>query len=164
MSFGKATVHGIYMLCYLCRQDVGTVTSAATLAKAVDVPPEHARKILMRLCAAGLATSTNGRSGGYASTRSMEDTSVLDVLEATNPVADDGVPPPRMCAAAPDEACSVQPGLADLQKQMRGILADRSLAAVIGHRRGCLAEEPLATVCAECRESADEVVPVVALS
>ncbi len=132
MFFSKAVVHGIYMLCYLCRQDAGSVTSAARIAKAVDAPPEHTRKILTSLCAAGLVTSVNGRSGGYASTRSMEDTSILDVLNAIGPVAGDHDLQPRVCAAAPDEACSVQPGLADLREQMRGLLAGRPLASLVG--------------------------------
>ncbi len=135
MLFSKAVVHGFYMLCYLSRQHAGSVTSARTLAKAVDTPPEHARKILMRLCAARLVTATNGRSGGYALTRSLEDISVMDVLDAIDSIKDSHNLQSRSCAVAPDEACSVQPGLADLRVRIRELLARGTLASLIGE--GC---------------------------
>ncbi len=160
MSFSKTAVHGIYMLCYLSRQGSGSITSATVLAKAVDAPPEHARKILMRLCAAGLVNSVNGRAGGYASTGSMEDISVLDVLDAIGRVPDDGLQP-RMCAAAPDEACSVQPGLADLREQMRRFLAGKTLASVIGAECCRRARSTEATGCDGCQGPADETVAVL---
>lgn len=158
VSFSKAVVHGIYMLCYLNRQDAGSVVSATMLSKEVNVPPERARKILMRLCVSGLVTSVNGRSGGYAPSRSMEDTSVLDVLDAIGPVGDDHNLQPRVCAAAHDEACSVQPRLAGLREQMLRFLASKTLASVVGHECSESAETSLATVCDGCRDSVDEAV------
>ena len=158
MLFSKAAVHGIYMLCYLSRQDAGSVTSAITLAKAVDAPPEHTRKILMRLSAAGLVTATNGRSGGYASARDMKDISVLDVLDAISPVADVQSLQPRMCAAAPDDVCSVQPGLANLWEQTRALLANTALATIAGKQ--CCRQASTCEVngCEGCRQSVDEIV------
>lgn len=144
---GKPVVHGIYMLCYLSRQAAGSVTSASTLAKAADVPPEHARKILMRLCAAGLVTSTSGRSGGYALTKGMEDTSVLDVLDAVGAAANDCDHQERTCAAIPNEVCSFRPGFAELRKQMRRVLATRTLASIVGGACSKRARPSLAVAC-----------------
>ena len=123
------------MLYYLSRQDGESVASASTLAKAVNAPPEHARKILMRLCEAGLTSSITGRSGGYTRAGSLEDMSLLDVLDALDPAKADHGLAPRMCAAAPDEVCSVQLGLAEVSDRMRGLLSGISLASLVG--RGC---------------------------
>ena len=144
--FAKPVVHGIYMLCYLSRQDAGSVTSASTLAKAVDVPPEHARKILMRLCAAGLVISVKGRSGGYAPTRRLEETSVLDVVDAVNPLATDDHLQPRVCAAAPDRACLATQGFVELRDQMRKLLAGRTVASFIGNACSESAEAFVTTI------------------
>jgi Rrf2 family protein len=132
VPFSKALVHGIYILCYLSRQDPQSVVSSSAIARAVSVPPQHARKLTMRLCFAGLVRSTLGRSGGYALARSLECISVLDVLDAVSPAGDDQTLEPRMCALGSGDECCVQPGLAELRMQMRGVLGGKALSSVVG--------------------------------
>ncbi len=131
MLFSKTVVHGVYMLCYLSRQTPSETTSAATLAKAVDVPREHARKILARLRTAGMIASTEGRAGGYKLLHSVNDISVQDVVEAMNPSIAVESGRSRKCSAAQDEHCPVGPCLAQLSREMEQVLANKKLGALI---------------------------------
>ncbi|GAF82337.1 unnamed protein product, partial [marine sediment metagenome] len=85
MVLGKTLIHGVYVLCYLSRQERGTVVSSEAVAQAVGVPAEHARKILQSLGSAGLVASVRGRAGGFLLSRELEQVSVLEVLEAVSP-------------------------------------------------------------------------------
>jgi Rrf2 family protein len=65
---------------------------AARLAEYHDVSPTYLAKQLQALSRAGLVHSTHGHAGGYALTRSAEDISVLEVVEAV-----DGARPAFVC-------------------------------------------------------------------
>ena len=127
----KTVVHGIYILCYLSKQADDDLASATEISRAVSVPREHARKILTELSGAGLLSSVAGRSGGYRLERDLSEISVLDVLDALHtPAADLGFWP-RTCSVASEEHCSVRPNLAELHRQLREVLASRSLASLV---------------------------------
>jgi len=132
MVLGKTVVHGIYALCYLSRLEPGGVAPSTTIAEAVGVPPEHARKILTCLTAAELVTSVRGRSGGYVLARSPEDISVLEVWDALTPGAGLSALEFRTCPVASGDGCCLRSGLADLRDHLRQALAERTLASVIG--------------------------------
>jgi Rrf2 family protein len=81
---------------------------AARLAELHDVSASYLAKQLQALSRAGLITSVQGHAGGYALTRSPEQISVLDVVEAI-----DGAQPAFVCTeirqrgpmATPSAAC-----------------------------------------------------------
>ena len=81
---------------------------AARLAEFHDVSSSYLAKQLQALSRAGLIQSVQGHAGGYVLTRSPEDISVLDVVEAV-----DGAQPAFVCTeirqrgplATPAEAC-----------------------------------------------------------
>ncbi|MFE7749391.1 RrF2 family transcriptional regulator [Streptomyces sp. NPDC057428] len=82
---------------------------AARLAELHDVSGSYLAKQLQALSRAGLIHSTQGKSGGYALTRSPETITVLDVVQAV-----DGPAPAFVCTeirqrgplATPAAACS----------------------------------------------------------
>ncbi len=132
MFLGKTVVHGIYALCYLSRQRPDEMVSASAVAAAVGVPPEHARKILTSLAAAGLVDSVRGRSGGYALARRLQDISMLDALDALNPDAGMYALESRACPVSSHNPCCVQPGLAALREEVRALFANCSLESILG--------------------------------
>ncbi|MEZ4388513.1 MAG: Rrf2 family transcriptional regulator [Candidatus Krumholzibacteriia bacterium] len=56
------------------------------IARASQVPPGYLSKVLQKLARAGLVASTPGRSGGFRITRPATEISVLDVVNAVDPV------------------------------------------------------------------------------
>lgn len=68
-------------------RDPGEAHSADRLATDVRVPRRYAHKVLQALVRAGLVRSQPGPGGGYALVRPPEDLSILDVVNAVEPVA-----------------------------------------------------------------------------
>jgi Rrf2 family transcriptional regulator, nitric oxide-sensitive transcriptional repressor len=59
-----------------------TPQSADQLAKAIQVPRRYLHKVLQDLVRAGLVRSQSGPGGGYALTRSPEQITILDTINA----------------------------------------------------------------------------------
>lgn len=59
---------------------------AARIAAAVKVPPGYLAKVLQTLARAGIVQSAPGRSGGFRLTRPPESITVLEVVDAVDPV------------------------------------------------------------------------------
>ncbi|MCE3556361.1 Rrf2 family transcriptional regulator [Pseudonocardia sp. RS11V-5] len=108
---------------------------AARLAEFHDVSPTYLAKQLQALSRAGLVRSVQGQAGGYVLTRTSEEITVLDVVEAV-----DGVEPAFVCteirqrgpmAAAP-EACTAPCPIARVMiaadRAWRGALRGVSIA------------------------------------
>jgi len=120
----------------MSRQEPGAVVSASVIATAVGIPPEHARKILLGLCAAGLVASARGRSGGYTMAKDVQDISVLDVADALGASVDPQALRPRECPLVSGKACRAGSGLTDLLDRVRRLYADTTLASIIGQQCG----------------------------
>jgi Rrf2 family protein len=83
--------------------------SAARLAELHDVSATYLAKQLQELSRAGFVRSIQGKSGGYVLTRSADEITMLDVVEAV-----DGAAPAFVCTeirqrgplATPAEACT----------------------------------------------------------
>jgi Rrf2 family protein len=61
------------------------MTSAA-IAKMTRVPHDYLSKVLQALHKAGLVSSQRGVGGGFVLTRSLDDLTVLDVINAVDPL------------------------------------------------------------------------------
>ncbi len=130
--FSGTSIHGIYALCYLSRQPVGSVCSSAVIADALGVRQDVALKLLQRLSGAGLITSVCGRRGGYMLPRSLEDISLIEVLDALNPKEDEDRLRPRSCTGEPSQMCGAHRGLLRLNARVRSALGKETLAILVG--------------------------------
>ena len=100
---------------------------AARLAELHDVSPSYLAKQMQDLSRAGLVRSVQGQAGGYVLTRSPEEITVLDVVEAV-----DGARPAFVCTevrqrgplAASPEACETPCGISSVM-----LAADRAWRA-----------------------------------
>ena len=131
MLFSKSMIQGVYILCYLSRQDKDQVTPAGPIAEAMNVPPEQAAKVLQTMTRAGLVRSERGRRGGYALAKSLEQLTLGEVFDALGPdeaVQTQGM---RMCPVANDQACSAYQSLVKLQEKVREMLGTQSLAPLL---------------------------------
>jgi len=71
---------------WLASQPEGSARSTGAVAAATKVPRGYLSKVLQALGRAGLVTSTAGRAGGVLLARSAEEVTVLDVINAVDPV------------------------------------------------------------------------------
>ena len=131
MLLSKTVVHGVYILCFLNRQEAGSVVPSSTVAEAMGVPPEQAAKILQVLAGAGIVDSVRGRKGGYALRKSPNELTMGDLLDALGPADNESKLGPRPCPVVPDEACGAHGGLMRVHARIRQMLDSQSLGPVI---------------------------------
>jgi Rrf2 family transcriptional regulator, nitric oxide-sensitive transcriptional repressor len=60
--------------------------TSAQLAKVTKVPPAYLAKVLKQLAQAGLIDSQRGVGGGFVLARKPEDVTILDIVNAVEPV------------------------------------------------------------------------------
>lgn len=131
MLFHKPAIHAMYVLCYLSRQKSDNVVSAARIADAMSVPPEQAAKVLQVLQGIGLVTATRGRTGGYRLARSLDEITVLEVIDALAVGDEEERLQPRSCPTA-TQTCSAHGGMLELSNRVRSILAQETLSNLLG--------------------------------
>ncbi|MEE9295752.1 MAG: Rrf2 family transcriptional regulator [Phycisphaerae bacterium] len=132
MICSRTAVHGIYALCYLSRQQPGSVLSSAAVAAALGITREHASKVLKRLASVGVVSSVRGRQGGYALIRKMEEISLIEVLDALNPSQEESRLRAQSCREDRAELCNAHRGLLHLEDRMRKALAGETLGGLAG--------------------------------
>jgi Rrf2 family nitric oxide-sensitive transcriptional repressor len=67
-------------------RDPSRAYSADAIAQATRMPRRYTHKVLQALVRSGLVRSQPGPGGGYALLRAPEDISILDVVEAVEPI------------------------------------------------------------------------------
>lgn len=67
-------------------RDPGRVYSAVEIAESTQVPRRYAHKVLQALVRHNLVRSQPGPGGGYALLPSPEEVTILDVVEAVEPI------------------------------------------------------------------------------
>lgn len=132
MLLPHPVVHGVYVLCYLSRQEPKVVVPAKAVASSMGVPPEQASKILQALAAAGLVTAYRGRQGGYSLVRPLETITLADVFVAIADSQDEARLRSRRCPLGSREMCSAHSGLKRIHEEFWGLLRRESLSSLIG--------------------------------
>ncbi len=74
--------YGMRAAVCLAGNDPEVLVTAAEISREMGIPQGFLHQVLQSLQRGGLVRSTAGRRGGYTLTRSPEDISVLEVLEA----------------------------------------------------------------------------------
>lgn len=74
--------YGMRAAVCLAGNDPDVLVTAAEISREMEIPQGFLHQVLQSLQRGGLVRSNAGRRGGYALTRSPEDISVLEVLEA----------------------------------------------------------------------------------
>jgi Rrf2 family transcriptional regulator, iron-sulfur cluster assembly transcription factor len=126
---GEYAIRGIV---YLASQPVNQVCLLSEIATAVDVPQTFLAKIFQQFSKIGLVKSYRGTGGGFVLGRSADKITLLEVVEAV-----EGPIVPNRCVTGGGECsrvttCNVHPVWLNVQKQVRGILANVSLKELAG--------------------------------
>ncbi len=83
--FSSTAEYALRAVVYLATNRVG-LSSSHAIAGATKVPPKYISKILNDLVVAKLVSSRRGPNGGFALARLPEHISVLDVVNAVDPI------------------------------------------------------------------------------
>jgi Rrf2 family protein len=82
MIFSKATDYSILIIGYLSSLTSDVLESKVQISENLDLPRAFVSKLLQQLHNAGLIHSVRGRNGGYKLTKSPENITLKDVMEA----------------------------------------------------------------------------------
>jgi len=81
----QTTEYALRIVVYLASQSEGPVT-IPELAQATRIPRDYLAKVLRQLARAGLVHSQRGPNGGSVLVRAPEELTVLDVVQAVDPL------------------------------------------------------------------------------
>ncbi|HKY98737.1 MAG TPA: Rrf2 family transcriptional regulator [Gemmatimonadaceae bacterium] len=126
--------YGVICALHLARRANEGPINGRDIAKREKLPADYVEQILLRLRRAGVITSTRGARGGYSLTRSPAETTIREVIQAseletfdlhcvTHPVEAD------RCSAA--HLCSIRPVWVLLQKKIDDVLDGVSLSDLL---------------------------------
>lgn len=82
MKYSNATNYALHTLAYLIRLPKGNTIGVQELAEIQKLSPTYLSKILTKLTKAGLIESSPGVKGGYKISRTQNEISFLDVINA----------------------------------------------------------------------------------
>ena len=83
--FSMTTEYALRAAVYLSERH-GEVQTASRVAEATQTPVRYASRVLQLLVEGGLATSQRGPTGGFALAREPNDVTLLDVVQAIEPI------------------------------------------------------------------------------
>ncbi len=136
--------YAIRTMVHLSRLDPGTIAQISDISKAWSIPEKFLRKIVARLCRAGLVKSHRGVHGGISLSRSPDQITLLEVVEEI-----EGPMSLNRCLVEPDfcsrtTVCSVHEVWRETQGKLRDFLSARTFAELSKPR-----DEQISRVAAE---------------
>lgn len=102
IRLSRMTDYGIVVMSQMSQRRE-TVTTAVELGQSTGLPMPTVSKLLKQLARAGLLDSHRGVNGGYMLTRSLEDITAVDIIEAL-----DGPVALTACVEGAEDACNVE--------------------------------------------------------
>lgn len=136
MRLSHLADYAVVIMTAAARRGDGPRLSAAELSDETGVPLPTAQKLMGRLAAAGLLTSSRGAGGGFALARPVGQISLAEIVEAVEgPIAmtacagHDG---PSDCAL--DAHCRVKPHMNIVSNAVRGALGAVSLQSLASNQ------------------------------
>ena len=119
---------------HLARREAKAPVPAHDVAEREKLPVDFVEQILLRLRRAELVKSRRGARGGYALARPAPDTSVREILEATEHRTfgvNCEVRPVDQERCCPEADCSVRPAWPELRNRVDAFLDSASLADLV---------------------------------
>jgi Rrf2 family protein len=86
MTFRKSTRYALYATVEMARAGAGVQVTVAQVAERYRIPVAVLAKVFQQLVRAGIAVGTRGTRGGYSLSREPSRLTVLDVIEAFEPL------------------------------------------------------------------------------
>ncbi len=130
MKLSRRTDYALRAITYLSVRQENGHCSIAEISRMEKIPREFSAKVLKELCRAGFIRSQLGPKGGYRLTRSPEDLTVLEIMEALDgPVAiNECLSEPSLCGRTP--GCRMHRLFREVNDKMREILGRTKIAQI----------------------------------
>lgn len=127
--FSSTAEYALRAVMHLARMP-GARATALEIAQETRTPPRYASKVLQQLASAGLVVAQRGPSGGFTLARSPAGLSVLDVINAVDPIERIRLCP--MGVAHPGgRLCRLHQRLDDAIGAVQSVLAESTIAEMI---------------------------------
>lgn len=125
--------YAVVMMAAAARHPCDARLSATLLAEETGVPVPTAQKLMGRLAAAGLLTSSRGTGGGFMLARDASGISLADIIEAVEgPIAMTNCADGTRHDCALESCCQIKPHIGAVNGAVRGALQNVSLASLSG--------------------------------
>lgn len=131
MQITRQADYALRAMLFLAKNPTNERASTSHIAEIQQIPPSFLAKIISQLSIAGLIHTSRGARGGVSLARSVEDISVLDVIEAI-----DGPISLNDCSHSKDgcpfgEECPLQPIWCEAQSDLVNKLHDTKFSQLI---------------------------------
>lgn len=129
MNFSKTTSYALTILNYMAEHD-DMMFSAKALHETLGIPWQYLRQLLTSLSKDGFISSTQGRSGGFRLSKTPEQISLADIVDAV-----DGLKVMNTCIMGfrdcPfDHTCAMHETWEGTRDDILGVLRNTSLASL----------------------------------
>jgi Rrf2 family protein len=154
--FSQTTQYAIRAVVMLAYEDNGGPLGNTVLASRAQIPPSYLSKVLQGLARAGVVESRRGVGGGFRLVKSAAEITLLDVVNAVDPIPRIKGCPLRLKSHA-TMLCSVHARLDQAMAQVENVLSEATIADLISEpsRPRPLMETPAFLTCADRPCSAD---------
>lgn len=83
--FSQTAEYALRAVVWLANHE-GAPLTTSQIASATQVPPDYLSKVLLALGRSGLVNARRGKNGGFTLTKSSDEITMLDVINAVDPV------------------------------------------------------------------------------
>ena len=140
LKLAKLTDYGIVLLSYMSHHESKSARTARDLSEQSGLPLPTVSKVLKTLSRSGLLVSHRGKHGGYSLSRSPEQISVADMLEALEgrlSLTDCATDTPVLCDIEP--SCPVRSNWKVINRAVYQALSEVKLSDMTEPMSGCFA-------------------------
>ncbi|MFW2831243.1 SUF system Fe-S cluster assembly regulator [Sphingomonas sp. ID0503] len=131
MRLSSLADYAVVMMSAAARHPAGARLSATSLSEETGVPLPTAQKLMGRLAAAGMFASARGTGGGFALSRTPDQITLADIVEAVEgPIALTACVDTERHDCALEGSCQVRPHWGVVNGAIRGALANVSLSTL----------------------------------
>ena len=128
----KTALHAIRALCALAKLPEGERAGAASIAKAIDAPPNYLGKLLQGLSREGLVESKKGLNGGFRLTKPAESITLMAVVDPIDQIERWSECLLGMSKCSNENGCVVHKRWGPLRDEYLALLQEITIAELVG--------------------------------
>ena len=128
--FSQTTEYALRAIVWLAQQEFADAIGNKKIAEGTLVPETYLAKILQQLNKAGLVNSRRGVGGGFALAYEPEEITVLDVINAVDPLDRFDACPLNLKSHA-KRRCRMHASLDDAMESVEAVFSQTSIAEIV---------------------------------
>jgi Rrf2 family protein len=129
MNFSKTTEYALRILSFMA-QDESRLYNVDEIFEKLQIPYRYLRKMMTNLTRSGFIVSIQGKSGGYKTSKKLEDIRLLDIINAVDSSYLSGKCFFGFANCALQTPCIMHHQWNDIRTNISTVLAETSLADI----------------------------------